>query len=49
MTTSTGFDIGSLVKPITAVAILKLEQEGVLSTSDLARGEPATTDTDGSS
>lgn len=34
MTTSTGFDIGSLVKPITAVAILKLEQEGVLSTSD---------------
>ncbi len=34
MTTSTGFDIGSLVKPITAVAILKLEEEGVLSTSD---------------
>lgn len=34
MTTATGFDIGSLVKPITAVAILKLEEEGVLSTSD---------------
>jgi CubicO group peptidase (beta-lactamase class C family) len=34
MTTATGFDIGSLVKPITAVAVLKLEEEGVLSTSD---------------
>ena len=34
MTTATGFDIGSLVKPITAVAVLRLEEEGRLSTSD---------------
>jgi len=34
MTIATGFDIGSLVKPITATGILKLEQQGKLSTSD---------------
>ena len=34
MTTVTGFDIGSIVKPMTGVAILKLEQQGKLSTSD---------------
>lgn len=32
----TGFDIGSLVKPFTASAILKLEAEGALRTSDPA-------------
>lgn len=42
MTTGTGFDIGSLVKPITAVAILKLEEQGRLSTEDtLGRYFPA--------
>lgn len=34
MTLETGFTIGSLVKPITAVAILKLEGQGKLSTAD---------------
>jgi CubicO group peptidase (beta-lactamase class C family) len=34
MTVDTGFCIGSLVKPITAVAILRLEQDGKLSTND---------------
>ncbi len=29
-----GFDIGSIVKPITAIAILRLEQDGSLKTSD---------------
>jgi CubicO group peptidase (beta-lactamase class C family) len=38
MTIDTGFDIGSLVKPITATGILKLEEMGKLSTGDtLAR------------
>ena len=36
VTTETGFDIGSLVKPFTASAILKLEAQGVLRTSDAA-------------
>ena len=37
----TGFDIGSLVKPITGADILKLEEHGQLSTSDtLARFFP---------
>jgi CubicO group peptidase (beta-lactamase class C family) len=41
MTIETGFDIGSLVKPITGTAILKLEEQGKLSTSDtLARFFP---------
>ena len=41
MTIDTGFDIGSLVKPITATGILKLEEQGKLSTSDtLARFFP---------
>jgi CubicO group peptidase (beta-lactamase class C family) len=34
ITTATGFDIGSLVKPFTAVAILKLESRGKLHRSD---------------
>lgn len=34
MTTEHGFDIGSLVKPLTAVAVLKAEEEGFLSTVD---------------
>ena len=34
MSVSTGFDIGSLVKPITAATVLKLEELGKLSTSD---------------
>lgn len=34
MTTSVGFDIGSLVKPITAVAVLTAEEEGHLDTDD---------------
>lgn len=34
MSVSTGFDIGSLVKPITATTILKLEESGMLSTDD---------------
>ena len=34
MTVETAFCIGSLVKPITATAIFKLEQDGKLSTSD---------------
>lgn len=34
MTVETAFDIGSLVKPITAAAILRLEQDGKLSTND---------------
>lgn len=41
MTIATGFDIGSLVKPITGVGILKLEQQGKLSMADtLARFFP---------
>jgi len=41
MTIDTGFDIGSLVKPITGAGILKLEELGKLSTSDtLARFFP---------
>lgn len=41
MTIDTGFDIGSLVKPITGAGILKLEEQGRLSTSDtLARFFP---------
>jgi CubicO group peptidase (beta-lactamase class C family) len=34
MSLAHGFDIGSLVKPVTAVAILRLEQDGLLQTSD---------------
>ncbi len=34
VTTETGFDIGSLVKPFTAAAILKLEGQGKLRRSD---------------
>lgn len=34
MTKEVGFDIGSLVKPLTAVAVLKAEEEGFLSTAD---------------
>ncbi len=34
MTVDVGFDIGSLVKPITALAILRLEEMGRLSTDD---------------
>jgi CubicO group peptidase (beta-lactamase class C family) len=34
MTIATGFDIGSLVKPITGTGILKLEEIGKLSTGD---------------
>lgn len=34
MTVATGFDIGSIVKPMTGVAILKLEEQGRLSTGD---------------
>lgn len=34
MTLATGFDIGSLVKPITKAAILRLEEKGKLSTDD---------------
>lgn len=34
MTVETGFDIGSIVKTITAVALLKLEEQGRLSLSD---------------
>jgi len=34
VTIDTGFDIGSLVKPFTAAAILQLESEGKLHTSD---------------
>jgi len=34
MTTATGFDIGSIVKPMTKAAIIKLESEGKLSLSD---------------
>ncbi|HEX3109741.1 MAG TPA: serine hydrolase domain-containing protein, partial [Thermoanaerobaculia bacterium] len=34
VTTATGFDIGSLVKPFTAAAILKLESRGKLRRSD---------------
>ncbi len=34
MTVDAGFDIGSLVKPITAVAVLRLEEMGALSTRD---------------
>jgi CubicO group peptidase (beta-lactamase class C family) len=34
VTPDTGFDIGSLVKPFTAIAILKLESEGRLRRSD---------------
>lgn len=43
MTVTTGFDIGSIVKPMTGAAILKLEQQGKLSTSDtLSRFFPNT-------
>lgn len=34
MSVEHGFDIGSLVKPITAIAILRLEQDGKLKVSD---------------
>lgn len=34
VTPETGFDIGSLVKPITAVAVLQLESQGKLRTDD---------------
>lgn len=34
MTTATGFDIGSIVKPMTKAAIIKLESEGTLSLTD---------------
>jgi CubicO group peptidase (beta-lactamase class C family) len=34
MTTSTGFDIGSIVKPMTKAAIIKLESEDKLSLTD---------------
>jgi CubicO group peptidase (beta-lactamase class C family) len=34
VTPETGFDIGSLVKPITAVAVLQLESQGKLRTED---------------
>lgn len=34
MTVATGFDIGSLVKPLTFAAILRLEEQGKLSTTD---------------
>ncbi len=34
MQATTGFDIGSLVKPFTKAAILKLEEQGGLSTTD---------------
>src|SRR5690242_15073925 len=34
ITPDTGFDIGSLVKPITAAAILSLESQGALQTRD---------------
>ena len=34
MTTVTGFDIGSIVKPMTKAAIIKLESEGKISLSD---------------
>jgi CubicO group peptidase (beta-lactamase class C family) len=34
MKTTTGFDIGSLVKSMTAAGILKLEEQGKLSTAD---------------
>lgn len=34
MTVATGFDIGSIVKPFTKAAILKLQEQGKLSTSD---------------
>lgn len=34
MRTGVGFDIGSLVKPITTVAVLRLEEMGLLSLSD---------------
>lgn len=34
ITTATGFDIGSLVKPFTALAIMKLESRGKLRRSD---------------
>lgn len=38
MTTETGFDIGSIVKPITKAAIVKLESEGKLSLTDRLSG-----------
>ena len=34
MSVKTGFDIGSIVKPFTKAAILKLQEQGKLSTSD---------------
>lgn len=34
MRAETGFDIGSIVKPMTGIAILKLEEQGKLSTDD---------------
>jgi CubicO group peptidase (beta-lactamase class C family) len=34
MTTGTGFDIGSIVKPMTKAAIIKLESDGKLSLAD---------------
>lgn len=34
MTTDTGFDIGSITKPITDATVLKLEEQGELSTND---------------